>query len=1166
MHSSNPFQDSNGDWWGYNQTGVLVSGASESYWTLVNEVAQYVLQNEAPGQDLLIGGLAYEATSQPPSIAMEPNSYIELGDTSNPGIDDNDQEFKIGANDGALVGEYRSWGIYSNNSVSSVPTDFLPKNIKSSFTIYANDHVFALEGENAPSYAMQMPGYLMAGVLSNNASAANAVSMQNVLTNYYNSSYGPAAPYMEDYTVLFNGTAADPNLWGLPASIVSFSGTNFSGGKPKNDLSVLQQTFGYLDAAENALTNAYNNGNNGSFNTTQYNADQARVDQIRMYNLFLFDEYKLELDCYTYNIGTDPTPPLTSGAFTTILADLTNVASWVNDLYSTNLVNTTSYLANFQSDFTDLSYFWSNSPTGSNSLRNESHGLLSIPSSSTDTPSQTTLTALWTSAESFMAMPPAVPTGLSATATGITTVKLTWTDNDAGAASSYNIYRSTKFHGSIYPGLTPGTVGVGATAYTDTTVSANMTYYYEVGSFGTASASDFSNVASPMAVPTSLKATTVSSSTIDLSWIDNDGAAATGYDIDRSTTSSGGFSQIATVGSGATAYTNTGLTDGTTYYYEVAAFNSTTTSGFSSIASAVTTMNAPSSLSATAASSSQINLTWTDNDHSVATAYFIDRSTTSTGGFALVSTVGVNAASYSDTGLAASTTYYYEVDAVGTATTSFFSNIANATTPSGGLGTPTGVAATEVNGSNRAQSVDLTWTDNSDSGATAYDIDRSTISTGGFAQVGTVAGATTSAYTDSTVFPSTTYYYEVEAVNATTHSAFSSVSSGVAVPTNEVGSVVTDDWYGTSGSWSTQWTTTGGTNLTDTTAAVTINASNQGKAKFTSNGGSMSGYYLAFNNTNTYVDSYQSVLVDSDIAGSSILLEARSALTSISVNYDAQLTFGASATLSIYEKDNGANTLISSFSMGTVSTGTFYDLEFEVVTANSSATNLYAKAWNITAATEPTTWQIATHDATAGLQGVSGNDGMRFSLESGTSENTFLVDNYESVNLVSSNASYLDNFQNSSTTGWSPLTASRWSVGTKGNATNGYSVRYYINTSSYAEGTNSTLGEYSLINTTGYNNVGDFTMTADVAAGGTSTTGTGSNYAIVFGYQNSTNYYFMEFNAISGDTQLYKVVGGAAGADRYGHRRPDHRHALPPHQDPSARARASRCGTTATAC
>ena len=776
-----------------------------------------------------------------------------------------------------------------------------------------------------------------------------------------------------------------------------------------------------------------------------------------------------------------------------------------------------------------LKYFWANDPAGSNGLTTADNGLLSLPGSTKANPNQTTLNSYWANDEVALLLP-AAPTNLAATIISSTENDLTWTNNAASpdTQTGLNIDRSTddvNFTFLVSKGAT-------ATSYHDSSITTTgVSYYYEIQSFNTSGSSIFNGpveAASGLAAPSGLTAAAASSSQINLTWADNDGGSATAYDIDRSTTSTGGLSQVGTAGSGATSYSDTGLSASTTYYYEVDAVNATTTSAFSNIAHATTsggTFGAPSGLTATAASTSQINLAWTDNDGGLATAYDIDRSTTSTGGFSQIATAAAGATAYTNTGLTDGTRYFYEVDAVDATSTSAFSNIANAVT---NLAAPSGLTATEVNGSNRAQSVNLTWTDNDASVATAYDIDRSTISTSGFTQIATV-GAGVAAYTDSTAFPSTTYYYEVDAVNAITTSAFSSTAN-VAVPTNEVGSVATDNWYDngvTGGSWSTQWTQTG-SNLTDTTAALTFNASNEGKAKFTSNGGSMNGYYLAFNNTNTYVDSYQSVLVDSDIAGSSLLLETRSSSTSISVNYDAQLTFGASATLSIYEKDNGANTLISSFSMGTVSTGVFYDLEFEVVTANSSATNLYAKAWNITAATEPTTWQIATHDATAGLQGVSGNDGLRFSIQGGTAENTYLVDNYESVNLVSSNASYLDNFQNSSTTGWSPLTASRWSIGTQGNATNGYSVRYYINTSSYAEGANSTLGEYNLLNATGYTNVGDFTMTVDAAAGSASTTGTGSNYAIVFGYQSVGNYYFMEFNAISGATGLYKVVGGAA--------------------------------------
>ena len=60
MHSNNPFLlgDTGNDWQGYNQNGVLTDAVSESYWTLVNELAQYVLQNEG-SKTLYLGGLAY---------------------------------------------------------------------------------------------------------------------------------------------------------------------------------------------------------------------------------------------------------------------------------------------------------------------------------------------------------------------------------------------------------------------------------------------------------------------------------------------------------------------------------------------------------------------------------------------------------------------------------------------------------------------------------------------------------------------------------------------------------------------------------------------------------------------------------------------------------------------------------------------------------------------------------------------------------------------------------------------------------------------------------------------------------------------------------------------------------------------------------------------------
>ncbi len=98
---------------------------------------------------------------------------------------------------------------------------------------------------------------------------------------------------------------------------------------------------------------------------------------------------------------------------------------------------------------------------------------------------------------------------------------------------------------------------------------------------------------------------------------------------------------------------------------------------------------APSGLGATAISSSQINLSWTASSSSCTPTYNIFRNTTSgftpSGSNQIAS--GVSATTYSDTGLAASTTYYYLIEATNSGGTSSASNQASATTQAGTGGT-----------------------------------------------------------------------------------------------------------------------------------------------------------------------------------------------------------------------------------------------------------------------------------------------------------------------------------------------------------------------------------------------------------------------------------------------------------------------------------------------
>jgi chitodextrinase len=177
----------------------------------------------------------------------------------------------------------------------------------------------------------------------------------------------------------------------------------------------------------------------------------------------------------------------------------------------------------------------------------------------------------------------------------------------------------------------------------------------------------------PPAAPTGLTATPVNSGQINLTWNPNTEDDLDHYNVYRSDTSGGPYTQIAPSIDSPT-YSDGGLAAGTTYYYVVTAVDTATKeSDYSSEASAttddgppdVTPPAAPTGLTATAVSSNQINLGWADNSESDLSHYNVYRSTT-TGSYGEPIASNVTTSSYSDSGLAAETTYYYVVTAVDT--------------------------------------------------------------------------------------------------------------------------------------------------------------------------------------------------------------------------------------------------------------------------------------------------------------------------------------------------------------------------------------------------------------------------------------------------------------------------------------------------------------------
>src|SRR4029434_1021214 len=106
--------------------------------------------------------------------------------------------------------------------------------------------------------------------------------------------------------------------------------------------------------------------------------------------------------------------------------------------------------------------------------------------------------------------------------------------------------------------------------------------------------------------PSGLRITSITSGAVILAWTDNSGNEA-GFKIQRKQGATGTYAQIATPGANVTTYTDndSALLDGTQYYYKVRAYNPAGDSPFSNEANGITLLKVPTSLTATAISSSQ---------------------------------------------------------------------------------------------------------------------------------------------------------------------------------------------------------------------------------------------------------------------------------------------------------------------------------------------------------------------------------------------------------------------------------------------------------------------------------------------------------------------------------------------------------------------------------
>jgi fibronectin type 3 domain-containing protein len=369
---------------------------------------------------------------------------------------------------------------------------------------------------------------------------------------------------------------------------------------------------------------------------------------------------------------------------------------------------------------------------------------------------------------------PDEPGNLKATAVTSTRIDLTWTDRSYNE-KGFKIERRTS--SGSYSQI--AAVGANATSYTSSGLEPGTRYYYRVCAYNDAGSSAYSNEANAITggavpdAPGSLTAKAVTSTRIDLSWTDRSDNEK-GFKIERRT-SSGSYSQIAAVGANATSYTSSGLEPGTRYYYRVCAYNDAGSSAYSNEANAITgkaVPNAPEDLEAVSISTSKIKLTWEDESDNE-DGFKIERKK-SGGSYSQIATVGKNVTTYTSSGLANDTRYYYRVRAYNEAGNSSYSNEASAVTgdDEDKPDRPRDLEAVSISTSK----IKLTWEDESDN-EDGFKIERKK-SGGSYSQIATV-GKNVTSYTNSGLANDTRYYYRVRAYNEAGNSSYSNEASAV---------------------------------------------------------------------------------------------------------------------------------------------------------------------------------------------------------------------------------------------------------------------------------------------------------------------------------------------------------------------------------------------------
>ena len=293
---------------------------------------------------------------------------------------------------------------------------------------------------------------------------------------------------------------------------------------------------------------------------------------------------------------------------------------------------------------------------------------------------------------------PSAPQNLSIASTSSTVLTLDWdapASQGASSISAYKVYRGTSSGFTLDSNSLVTTItDTSVTEYANSGLTADTRYYFSVlatNAQGDGTQAD-ANAYTLLNAPTSLTATGVSTSQINLAWTAPSGANnLDGYKIEYNDGS--WQTLVADTGSTGTTYSHTSLSTGNSFTYRVSGLFGSL-AGLTSNTAQGSTYAVPSAitdLSGTGLTGSSLRISWTAPSSTPAlTGYMIeiseDNFSTST---TLESNTGNTDTSYDATGLSENVDYYFRVKAInslGTASTSNIPTVQTGASQSGGGG------------------------------------------------------------------------------------------------------------------------------------------------------------------------------------------------------------------------------------------------------------------------------------------------------------------------------------------------------------------------------------------------------------------------------------------------------------------------------------------------